>query len=128
MSSTTRRRFVLGSLAGAGVLLGSGYIGRHAIRRYAAGAAERRRPSYAGDTKSPTLWFEVTADNVVTLYSPKVEMGQGVFTGLAQIAADELEVDIAQLRVAHAPTASGNVDPGGTGGSTSANWQRPCAS
>lgn len=122
---TTRRRFVLGSLAGIGVLLGSGYLGRHAIRRYLAGGAERRKPSYAGDTNRPTLWFELTADNVVTLYSPKVEMGQGAFTGLAQIAADELEVDIAQLRVVHAPTASGNVDPGGTGGSTSiaSLWQ-----
>ena len=64
---TTRRRFVLGSLAGVGVLLGSGYLSRHAIRRYLVGTAERRKPSYAGDTKSPTLWFEVTVDNVVTL-------------------------------------------------------------
>jgi isoquinoline 1-oxidoreductase beta subunit len=46
-------------------------------------------------------------------------MGQGTFTGLAQIAADELEVDIERIKVVHATTDSGNIDGFGTGGSTS---------
>jgi len=74
---------------------------------------------YVGDTKTPPLWFEVTADNEIILRSPKVEMGQGTFTGLAQIAADELEVAIGRIKVVHASTASGNIDGFSTGGSTS---------
>ncbi len=77
------------------------------------------------NSAAPNVWFEITADNQVTLHSPKVEMGQGTFTGLAQIAADELEVDISQIRVVHAATSTGSVDPFSTGGSNSISglWQ-----
>ena len=52
-------------------------------------------------------------------------MGQGTFTGLAQIAAEELEISMEQIRVVHASTASGNIDGFSTGGSTSISslWQ-----
>lgn len=53
------------------------------------------------------------------MHSPKVEMGQGAFTGFAQIAADELDVNINQMEVIAAATASGVVDNLGTGGSLS---------
>ena len=46
-------------------------------------------------------------------------MGQGTFTGLAQIAADELGVTMEQMQVVHADSASGNIDAFATGGSTS---------
>jgi isoquinoline 1-oxidoreductase beta subunit len=55
----------------------------------------------------------------VILHSPKVEMGQGTFTSLAQMAADELEVSMEQISVVHADSASGNMDAFATGGSTS---------
>ncbi|MEL6358053.1 MAG: molybdopterin cofactor-binding domain-containing protein, partial [Bacteroidota bacterium] len=57
-------------------------------------------------------------DNQIIFHSPKVEMGQGSFTGLVQIAADELEVDMEQINIVHA-ASSGNLDPFATGGSTS---------
>ena len=52
-------------------------------------------------------------------------MGQGTFTGLAQIAADELEVDVNQIKIVHAATSTGNIDGLSTGGSTSISglWQ-----
>ncbi|MEL6275138.1 MAG: molybdopterin cofactor-binding domain-containing protein, partial [Bacteroidota bacterium] len=74
---------------------------------------------YSGNTKEPMLWFEVKEDNQIIFHSPKVEMGQGSFTGLVQIAADELEVDIDQIKIIHAASSSGNLDPFATGGSTS---------
>ncbi|MCB0551896.1 MAG: xanthine dehydrogenase family protein molybdopterin-binding subunit, partial [Phaeodactylibacter sp.] len=121
----SRRKFIVRSAVGVGVLLGTGYFTRPIWRRSLAEMANSMEPSYMGDTETPQLWFEVTANNQVILHSPKVEMGQGTFTGLAQIAADELEVDIRQMKVVHAATATGNIDGLSTGGSLSISglWQ-----
>jgi len=43
--------------------------------------------------ESPFMWFEIAPDNQATLYMPKIEMGQGIHTTLAQMAAEELELD-----------------------------------
>ncbi|UCD42103.1 MAG: xanthine dehydrogenase family protein molybdopterin-binding subunit, partial [Chloroflexota bacterium] len=64
----------------------------------------------------PDAWFEILIDNTVNLYLPKSEMGQGVHTGLAQIAAEELEIELDQMQVFHAPT-NRLVDPVGTSAS-----------
>ena len=107
------------SAVGVGVLFGSGYLTRSLWRRSLAGFANTAEAPYLGDTDSPPLWFEILADNSIHLLSPKVEMGQGTFTGLAQMAADELEVEVERIKVVHAPTSSGNIDSFSTGGSTS---------
>ncbi len=65
----------------------------------------------------PDAWFEILADNTVNLYLPKSEMGQGVHTGLAQIAAEELEIKLEQIEVLHAATDR-LVDPVATSAST----------
>ena len=65
---------------------------------------------------APDAWFEILPDNIVNLYLPKSEMGQGVHTGLAQIAAEELEISLDQMQVFHAPT-SRLVDPVATSAS-----------
>ena len=71
-----------------------------------------------GDIEAPPdAWFEITPDNRVRLFLPKVEMGQGVHTGLAQIAAGELEIAWEQLDVQHAPTNK-VADPVATSAST----------
>lgn len=44
-------------------------------------------------------FLRLEPDGIVTLLSPVSEMGQGTHTGHAQIAADELGVDIAAIRV-----------------------------
>jgi isoquinoline 1-oxidoreductase beta subunit len=121
----SRRKFIIRSAVGTGVAMGAIYFTRPLWRRSLAGYANTAEPSYIGDTDSPRIWFEITSENQVILNSPKVEMGQGTFTGLAQIAADELEVDISQIKVIHAPTDSGNIDGLSTGGSLSISglWQ-----
>ena len=43
-------------------------------------------------------WVRFTADGTVALSPGKVEIGQGIVTALAQIAADELDVDIGRMR------------------------------
>lgn len=115
----SRRKFLVRSTIGVGVLLGTGYLTRSVWRRGIAGAINSAESPYLGNTKTPGIWFEITADNQVIFHCPKVEMGQGSFTGLAQIAADELEVEVDQMKVIHAASASGNLDAFATGGSTS---------
>lgn len=115
----SRRKFLIRSAVGMGVAVGTVYFTRPMWRRSLASFANTVDAPYQGKTDAPMVWFEVTADNQIILHSPKVEMGQGTFTGLAQMAADELEVDIQRIKVVHATSASGNMDPFATGGSTS---------
>lgn len=117
----SRRKFVVRSiLGGTGVMLGAAYLGRNSIRRSIYEAVENPdMMSYMGDVSNPLMWFEVTHDNKVILHSPKVEMGQGSFTSMVQMAAEELELEVAQMGIVHAETATGNIDGMSTGGSTS---------
>ncbi len=115
----SRRKFLVRAAVGTGVMVGVSYCSAPFIKRKIAGVANTAEAPYQGSTDDPTIWFEVTAANEVILHCPKVEMGQGTFTGLAQIAADELEIGIEQLKVVHASTVTGNMDEFATGGSTS---------
>ena len=122
----SRRKFIARSaLGGTALILGTVYLARNPIRRKIASLANTGELPYVGNTSEPLMWFEVNANNTITLHCPKVEMGQGTFTGLAQIAAEELEVSMEQIRVVHASTATGNIDGLSTGGSTSISslWQ-----
>lgn len=116
---------VRGGIGTVGVLAVGSYIFRNPIRRSMLGLANTLDMSYLGDTSNPMLWFELTQENTIVLHSPKVEMGQGSFTSMAQMAADELEITIDQIEVVHAATATGNIDGMSTGGSTSVSglWQ-----
>ena len=67
----------------------------------------------------PDAWFQINPDNQVTLFLPKSEMGQGIHTALAQIAAEELDLAWEQLVVLHAETGQGLDDPVGTSASNS---------
>ena len=71
----------------------------------------------------PNAFIRIGADNAVTVISKHLEMGQGTFTGLATLAAEELDADWAQVSVEAAPadvTKYKNLLLGaqGTGGST----------
>jgi isoquinoline 1-oxidoreductase subunit beta len=48
-------------------------------------------------------WIKVAADDTVTLYSPHIDFGQGSQTALAQMVANELDVDWSKMRVESAP-------------------------
>ena len=68
-------------------------------------------------------WVRITPDNTVTLLLSQSEMGQGVYTALPMILAEELECDWQKVRVEMAPVAEAYQNPAfhmqGTGGSTS---------
>jgi nicotinate dehydrogenase subunit B len=63
-------------------------------------------------------WVRVRSDGVVEVRSGKVELGQGVLTALAQIAADELDVGLARVQMIAAATDL-SPDEGFTAGSLS---------
>lgn len=116
----SRRKFLVrGGLGTIGVVALGTYVFRNNLRRGVLEMAESLIPPYSGTGTAANLWFEVTNDNRVILHSPKVEMGQGTFTGLAQMVADELDVRIDQVEVVGAATATGIVDGMSTGGSLS---------
>lgn len=115
----SRRKFLVRSAVGASVLVGTTFLTRASWRRAIASTANTLEAPYIGNVDDPLIWFEITAENDIIFHCPKVEMGQGTFTGLAQIAADELEVDVEQISMVHASTATGNIDGLSTGGSTS---------
>jgi CO/xanthine dehydrogenase Mo-binding subunit len=62
-------------------------------------------PGSLQSNKRLSQWLRFRPDGVVEVFSGKVEIGQGILTAVAQIAADELDVDIARVRMVAASTA-----------------------
>ena len=75
----------------------------------------------AADAWDPNPAFTLTRDGIVTVHITKAEMGQGVGTALAQIVAEELEVEWKDVRIDY-PTNDPKFGLMLTGGSWSVNW------
>ena len=71
----------------------------------------------------PNAFVKIGSDNRVTILSARSEMGQGTFTTMPTLVAEELEVDLGKIRVEIAPAGEPYINTmlGGqiTGGSTS---------
>jgi isoquinoline 1-oxidoreductase beta subunit len=99
-SGLDRRTFLTAGIA-TGVIGGGLYLGmRFADRRSAAAGAA------SGRTFAPNAFIRVAPDDTITLTIGKSEMGQGIYTGLAMVLAEELDVDPNRVRVEF-----GGVDP-----------------
>jgi isoquinoline 1-oxidoreductase beta subunit len=114
----SRRRFLQGGAAAATALT----VGF----RWNAGVPKFASSAYAADgALAPNAFVRIGADNTVTVLSKHLEMGQGVYTGLATIVAEELDAAWEQIRVEGAPADASlynNLQFGpvqGTGGSSS---------
>jgi isoquinoline 1-oxidoreductase subunit beta len=55
------------------------------------------------DTFAPNAFVRIDRDGQVVLIMPYVEMGQGTYTSIPMLIAEELEVDLNQVRLEHAP-------------------------
>jgi len=88
--------------------------------RLAAGGAGNapRLPGGLHFNRRLSQWLRFLPDGTIDVRSGKVEIGQGITTALAQIAAEELDVRIERIRMATASTA-GSPDEGVTSGSLS---------
>ncbi|KVL84529.1 xanthine dehydrogenase family protein molybdopterin-binding subunit [Burkholderia stagnalis] len=130
-AGVSRRRFLkfgmsLGAAAGGGLLLGFSVP---------AAGGDARRSVIGGDADetpraglfAPNAFVQIDRNGQVTLVMPKVEMGQGVYTSLPMLIAEELEVPLSNVTLDHAPPNEKLfADPllGGqlTGGSTSIRY------
>ena len=73
-------------------------------------------PGSLGGNRMLDAWLHINADGTATVFTGKVELGQGITTALAQIAADELDVDLARIVIVSGDT-SRTPDEGVTSGS-----------
>jgi isoquinoline 1-oxidoreductase beta subunit len=60
-------------------------------------------------------WLKISSDNSITVIVDRSEMGQGVYTALPMLLAEELEVDLAVIRVEAAPVGDAYINPGNGG-------------
>ena len=119
----SRRSFLKAAAAAGGGLL----LSFSMLEPLSRGAAPDNTP---GGSFVPNAFIRIDRDGRVTLIMHKVEMGQGTYTSMPMLLAEELEVDLTQVRLEHAPPS----DPlyaeplfgvQETGGSTSVrgNWE-----
>jgi len=111
----SRRRFLQ-----AGAAFGGGLI----VGWVEAAEAQETGAVDAGVTAfTPDAFIRIDREGKVTVVSPSIEMGQGTYTSLPMLVAEELDVDMSEVAVAHAPPSDklyGNPALGGaqiTGGS-----------
>jgi isoquinoline 1-oxidoreductase subunit beta len=113
-----RRSFLKSAAGAAGLLIGF----------YFSGDLD----SLAAPPNGPVVinsWIHIGTDDIVTIIIDKSEMGQSILTGLAMIAADDLECDWNKVRTEFAPVDKAYINPRfgvqGTGGSsgTPTSWR-----
>ena len=105
----TRRQ--LGKAAGALVLA-------FRLAPHLAGAQEPQLPGSLANNPMLDAWLRINADGSATIFSGKVELGQGISTALLQIAAEALDLPIARVEMISGDTAQ-TPDEGYTSGSQS---------
>src|ERR1700726_1525250 len=94
-SEVSRRDLLTGGLAG-GFLLAFHFPLR------AANEPVQPPDDIAGKF-APNAFIRIDTEGKTTLIMPQVEMGQGIYTAIAMILAEELDADFAQVTLAHAP-------------------------
>jgi len=96
--TVSRRDFVVAIAgAGGGLLLGCRVDGRRSVAASAESAAS------APPVFAPNAFVRIGTDGRVTLIINQVEMGQGMYTSMPMLIAEELEVGLDQVAVEHAP-------------------------
>lgn len=100
-SRLERRSFLKGAAAATVTALTIGFEWTGSTRRALALAPNGTPPAAA--PFAPNAFVRIGTDNSITIISKHIEMGQGSYTGLATILAEELDADWAQVRVESAP-------------------------
>src|SRR5262249_48737134 len=77
-----------------------------------------RLPGSLAGNRMLDAWLRISADGGATVFTGKVELGQGIITALAQIAAEELDLPLARVHMMTADTAH-SPNEGQTAGSQS---------
>jgi len=111
-SYLTRRQF--GKAAGA-LVIGFTLAPRFTMAQAAS------LPGSLAENRMLESWLRINADGSATIFAGKVELGQGILTALAQIAAEELDLPLARVEMVSGDTAR-TPDEGYTSGSQSIEY------
>jgi isoquinoline 1-oxidoreductase subunit beta len=95
LSDVSRRSVLTGALS-VGFLFAF-HLPAHAVNE------PEQAPDSTDGKFAPNAFIRIDASGYTTLVMPQVEMGQGVYTAIAMILAEELDADIAQVSLEHAP-------------------------
>src|SRR5215467_8922031 len=93
LKGLSRRTFLVTSVAAGGGLLLGVYLPR------SIGV----KAQIADETLAPNAFVRIRPDDTITLMMPQVEMGQGTYTSMSMLIAEELEVDLAKVSLEAAP-------------------------
>ena len=123
------RRHFLQSAAGLTLAV---YLPGAVAETATAGSGLTGGRTAGGATFEPNAFVRIGTDNSVTVFAKHLEMGQGSYTGLATILAEELDAAWAQVRVEGAPADAKRYNnllwgpSQGTGGSTAIanSWEQ----
>jgi nicotinate dehydrogenase subunit B len=102
--------------AGTGLVVGIAYAPLFALAQAAEMPA--RLPGSLNGNRLLSAWLRVNPNGTVTVFTGKVEFGQGIASALAQVAADELDVGYRRINMVTADTSL-TPDEGFTAGSQS---------
>ena len=75
-------------------------------------------------------WLKIARDNSITIIVDRSEMGQGVYTALPMLLAEELNIDMGVIRIEAAPVGDAYINPGnggqvtGTSNSVQDAWEK----
>ena len=118
---TSRRNFLKTAAAtSGGLLLGFHWAGASDAMRVIAGA------DIAENEIAFNSYLSISADDVITLYSPNPELGQNIKTSFPMIVAEELDADWSRVVVKQAPLDTAKFERQLTGGSGAIphSWER----
>lgn len=104
--SRARRRFLLSGVAvGGGLLIGYGLLKPRDL------LGDRQLFNSVANETALNAWLRIAADGRVTVAVPRAEMGQGVYTALPMLVAEELDIPWSAVAVEQAPIAKvyGNI-------------------
>ena len=95
-----------------------------------AAAAAARAPGLRSSDVQLNAWLKIAPDNSVTIIVDRSEMGQGVYTALPMLLAEELRIDLDAIQIMAAPVGDAYVSPGnggqitGTSNSVQESWEK----
>ncbi|MCG7199706.1 molybdopterin-dependent oxidoreductase [Marinobacter pelagius] len=122
LANVSRRGLLKGMAGASALVLAARWDTGHANEKAQFGAGAMP----GGWIDNPNVFIHIDADGVVTFINNRAEMGQGIRTSLAMVAADELGADWHQVRVEQAPANQDKYGNQNTDGSRSMrHWYEP---
>jgi isoquinoline 1-oxidoreductase subunit beta len=102
--SSLRRKFLIGTAWVGGGLAVAASIGAGLAWRRVANAQKFMLPvDHAKGESAFNAWLKIAPDSTVTVAAPRQDMGQGIYTMLAMLVAEELDADWNKVKVEQAP-------------------------